>query len=58
MCLHGKKVFKDAKDTILWTVTKNDKFIVNSLYNILKLKNFKVFFFFPNERNLAFIGTT
>ena len=31
-CLHGKKVCRNAKDTMLWTMTKSGKFTVNSLH--------------------------
>ena len=41
--LHGKRVYRDAENTMLWTMTKSGKFIVNSLYNALELDNFESF---------------
>ena len=39
VCLHGKRVYKDAEDRVLWIETKSSKFIVKYLYNALELDN-------------------
>ena len=37
------EVCRDVKDTMLWTMIKSGKFIVNSFHNTLKLNNFTSF---------------
>ena len=35
--LQRQRVCRDVEDTLLWSVTKNDKFIVKLFYNVLEL---------------------
>ncbi|RVX02461.1 hypothetical protein CK203_031201 [Vitis vinifera] len=41
--LHGRRVFKDREDEILWTESKDRAFFVKSLYRVLELGRRSVF---------------
>ena len=36
VCLQGQRTCRDVEDTLLWSVSKSDKFIVKTLYNVLE----------------------
>ena len=42
-CLHGKRACWDAEDSFLWSMTKNDKFTIKSLYITLEPNNWGLF---------------
>ena len=35
-CLQGQQVCRDVEDSLIWSMTKSDKFIIKSLYHVLE----------------------